>query len=206
MTALAKQKYTVEEYIELLKNSDERLEYFDGEIFSMASGKVVHEDIASNLIYSLRDKLKGRDCRVAGGNQAVKTVKAPPFRLPDVSVVCGKRVIEEIQGFQILVNPVLLIEVLSSSTAEFDREGKFLIYQAIESFREYLLIEQGRPHVTWYIRQADGGWLRYDVIGLESEILLESVGVTIRLSEIYSMVEFPQAGIADHSNQPNDVS
>lgn len=206
MTALAKQKYTVEEYIELLKSSDERLEYFNGEIFSMASGKVVHEDIASNLIYSLRDKLKGRDCRVAGGNQAVKTVKAPPFRLPDVSVVCGKRVIEEIQGFQMLVNPVLLIEVLSSSTAEFDREGKFLIYQAIESFREYLLVEQGRPHVTRYIRQDNGGWLRYDVIGLESEILLESVGVTVRLSEIYSMVEFPQVVTADHPNQPNDVS
>lgn len=206
MTALAKQKYTVEEYIEILKNSDERFEYFDGEIFSMASGKVVHEDIVSNLIYSLRDKLKDRDCRVAGGNLAVKTVKAPPFRLPDVSVVCGKRVIEEIHGFQMLVNPTLLIEVLSSSTAEFDREGKFLIYQAIESFREYLLVEQGRPHVTRYIRQDNGGWLRYDVIGTESEVLLESVGVPIQLSEIYSMIEFPQAGIADYPNPPKDVS
>ena len=81
MTGLTKRKYTVEEYIELLKNSDERFEYFNGEIVSMAAGKVAHEDIASNLIYSLRDKLKGRDCRIAGGNLAIKTVKAWPFRL-----------------------------------------------------------------------------------------------------------------------------
>lgn len=192
MTAVPKRKYTIEEYIELLKNSDERFEYFDGEIVSMASGKVVHEDISSNLIFSLREKLKGRECRVAGGNLAVKTVLAPPFRLPDVSVVCGERIIEEVQGFQTLVNPTLIIEVLPSTTAEFDREGKFLIYQAIESFREYLLIEQDRPHVTLYARRDGGKWLRSDVIGLESEIFLESINVTLRLNEIYLMVDFPQ--------------
>ena len=191
MTALAKRKYTVEEYIELLKNSDERFEYFNGEIFSMAAGKVAHEDIASNLIYSLTDKLKGLNYRIAGGNLAIKTVKAWPFRLPDVSVVCGERIIEEMQGIDMLVNPTLIIEVLSPTTKGYDQDAKFLAYQAIESFKEYLLVSQNSPHVIQYVRQPSGKWLRSDIIGLESTVELESVGVTLSLGEIYWMVTFP---------------
>lgn len=195
MTALPKRKYTVEEYIELLKSSDERFEYFNGEVVSMAAGKVAHEDIASNLIYSLSDKLRDRNCRVAGGNLAIKTVKAWPFRLPDVSVVCGERVIEEMQGIDMLVNPTLIVEVLSSTTAGYDRDAKFLAYQAIESFKEYLLVSQERPHVIQYVRQHDGKWLRSDFIGLESQIALESVGVNLQLSDIYRMVIFPEPAL-----------
>lgn len=180
----------MEEYIELLKNSDERFEYFDGEIVSMAGGKAEHSDITSNVIYSLRDKLKGRNCRVNGADLAVKTVRAWPFRHPDVSVVCGERIIENMQGIDMLVNPVLLIEVLSPSTAAYDHNEKFVAYQAIESFMEYLLVSQDRPHVTRYVRQPDDGWLRYDIIGLESDVQLSSVGVALSLSEVYSMVEF----------------
>lgn len=190
MTTIPKKFYTVEEYIELLKNSDERFEYFDGEIVSMAGGKAEHSDITSNVIYSLRDKLKGRNCRVNGADLAVKTVKAWPFRYPDVSVVCGERIIENMQGIDMLVNPVLLIEVLSPSTAAYDHNEKFVAYQAIESFMEYLLVSQDRPHVTRYVRQPDDGWLRYDIIGLESDVELSSVGVALSLSEVYSMVEF----------------
>jgi len=190
MTAIPKKFYTVEEYIELLKNSDERFEYFDGEIVSMAGEKAEHSDIASNVVYSLRDKLKGRDCRVNGADLAVKTVKAWPFRYPDVSVVCGERVIEDMQGIDMLVNPLLLIEVLSPSTAAYDHNEKFVAYQAIESFKEYLLVSQERPHVTRYVRQPDNGWLRYDIIGLESNVEISSVGVTLPLGDIYSRVEF----------------
>ncbi|MEK7833058.1 MAG: Uma2 family endonuclease, partial [Acidobacteriota bacterium] len=78
MSALPKHKYTVEEYIELMKTSDERFEYFDGEIVSMAGGTISHGDIAVNLILSLADKLKGRPCRIMGGDTAIKTVKAKP--------------------------------------------------------------------------------------------------------------------------------
>lgn len=193
MTALPKLKYTVEEYIELVKNSDERFEYFNGEIVSMAGGKIAHSDISSNLIFELRDKLKDRPCRVFGGDTAVKTVKAWPFRLPDISVVCDEAVIEAIQGFDMLINPLLIAEVLSPSTENYDRDEKFLAYQAIESFKEYLLVHQKRPHITHYLRQSDGAWLRRDVIGLESQIVLESLGVTLKLSGIYWMVTFPES-------------
>lgn len=192
MTALPKRKYTVEEYIELLKNSEGSFEYFDGEIASMAGGKIAHSDIASNLIFGLRDKLRDRSCRVFGADMAVKTIKAQPFRLPDVSIVCDKAIVETLHGFDMLVNPVLIVEVLSPSTENYDRDEKFLAYQAIVSFKEYLLVSQNHPHVTQYVRQADGKWLRADVIGLESQVVLESIQVTLPLKDIYWMVAFPE--------------
>lgn len=199
MIPAPKKKYTVEEYIELLKNSDERFEYFDGEIFSMAAGKISHGGIAANLVRSLGNLLADRPCQVFGGDTAVKTIKEPPFRLPDVTVVCGDPVIEEISGIEMLLNPILLVEVLSKNTQDYDRDGKFLVYQAIESFQEYLLVEQHRPHVTRYVRQPDGQWLRGDFIGLDAVVRLESLGVVLPLSEIYRMVKFPSAKSADES-------
>ncbi len=187
-----KRKYTIEEYIELYKNSEERFEYFDGEIFSMASGKVSHGEIAVNIARQIGNRLEDRPCHVFGGDVAIKTIRAHPFRLPDASVVCGDPIIEEFQGIEMLVNPLLICEVLSPSTANYDREEKFMVYQAIESFQEYLLVEQDRPHVTRYVRQPDGQWLRADIIGLDSAVRLESLGVELPLSEIYRMIKFPE--------------
>lgn len=192
MSALPKRdKYTIEEYIELLKNGDERFEYFDGEIVSMAGGSISHGDIAVNLILSLADKLKGRSCRIMGGDTAIKTVKAKPFRFPDVSVVCGERLIEQMMGFDLLVNPQLIVEVLSKTTRAYDLNEKFIAYQAIESLKEYLLVDQSRPHVIRHIRQPDGQWLRGDFIEMESSVQLESLDVTLSLTEIYRMITFP---------------
>lgn len=92
-----------------------------------------------------------------------------------------------------LVNPLLIVEVLSPSTESYDCEAKFLAYQSIESFQEYLLIAQSRAHVTQYIRQPDGRWLRADIEGLEATITLQSLNVALPLSEIYRMVEFEQS-------------
>jgi Uma2 family endonuclease len=191
MSALPKRKYTVEEYIELLKNSDERFEYFDGEIVSMAAGKISHGRIAANLIYTLRQGFGDRPCEAFGGDVAVKTVRAFPFRLPDVSVVCGEPVIEEMQGIEMLLNPLVIVEVLSPSTASYDYKEKFVVYQAIESFREYLLVAQEQAHVIHYARQPGGQWLRADIIGLESSVRLTSLDVTLPLEEVYRGVSFP---------------
>ncbi len=193
MSALAKsqRKYTIEEYVELLKNSEERFEYFDGEVFSMAAGKISHGGIGANLIRALGNLLIDRPCQVFNGDVALKTVLEPPFRMPDVSVVCGEAQTEDFQDIEMLLNPLFICEVLSPSTGAYDRDGKFLVYQAIESFKEYLLVERDRPHVTRYVRQLDNQWLRADVIGLESSIRLESLGVTLALSEIYRMIKFP---------------
>jgi Uma2 family endonuclease len=190
--AQLKQKYTIDEYIELLKTSEERFEYFNGEVFSMAVGKISHGIISVNVVGELRDLLAGRPCQVLNGEVAIKTMLEPPFRLPDVSVYCGEAKTEDFKGIEMLLNPIFICEVLSPSTKDYDREGKFLVYQAIESFKEYLLVERDRPHVTRYVRQLDNQWLRADVIGLESSIRLESLGVTLSLSEIYRMIQFPE--------------
>jgi Uma2 family endonuclease len=189
-------KYTVEEYIELYKNSEERFEYFDGEIVLVAPSKVSHSGIVANIIRAIGNHLKDRPCRVFDFDVAIKTTKAPPFRLPDVSVVCGDPIIDEFQGIEMIVNPLLICEVLSPTTASYDRDEKFLVYQAIESFQEYLLVERVRPHVTRYVRQPDGQWLRADIIGLESAVRLESLGVELPLSEIYRLIKFPEADSA----------
>ncbi len=193
MSALAYQqrKYTIEEYIELLLNSDERFEYFDGEIVSMAGGKISHGAIGVNVTGELRSLLAGSPCRVFNGDVAVKTVLAPPFRYPDASVACGKVQIEKLHGLEMVLNPIFICEVLSPSTASYDRDDKFWAYQAIESFQEYLLVEQHRPHVIRYCKQPDNQWVRSDVIGLESFVELESLGITVSLNEIYRMIEFP---------------
>lgn len=198
MSALPKRdKYTVEEYIELLKNSDERYEYFDGEIVSMAAGKVAHGGIAANIARVIGNLLEDRNCQVFGGDTAVKTVKAFPFRLPDVTVVCGDLVIEDKQGVEMLVNPVLIVEVLSKRTRAYDLNEKFIAYQAIESLKEYLLVDQSRPHVIRHIRQSDGQWLRGDFIGMENSVRLESLDVTLSFTEIYRMITFPAEDAAE---------
>jgi Uma2 family endonuclease len=193
MTAQAQlnRKYTIEEYIDLLKNSEERFEYFDGEILSMASGRLSRSGIGANIIGSLRTLLGDRPCRVYGSDAAVKTIKAPPFRMPDVSVVCDEQRTEDIRGIEVLLNPLLICEVLSPNTESYDRDDKFIAYQAIESFQEYLLVEQDRPHVIRYRRQSDNRWVRNDIIGLENSVELESLGITVALSEIYRMITFP---------------
>lgn len=196
MSAAPKVRYNITEYIELLKNSDERLEYIDGEVVSMAGGKIVHGDIAANIVRHLGNRLADGRCRVSGGDVALKVPTAQPFRFPDASVVCGERVIEDFQGIEMLVNPTLIIEVLSPSTEAYDQGAKFLAYQSIDSFQEYLLVAQDRPHITHYTRQKRDKWLRSDIIGLNSEVKLESLNVSLPLAEIYWQITFslPEAG------------
>ncbi len=193
MSALPERKYSLDEYLDLLHKSEERLEYFDGEVVSMAGGKKSHNRATRNISRKLGELLDGKPCEVFDGNQAVKTSQAPPFRFPDASVVCGEAIFEEMRGHDILVNPILIVEVLSPSTGNYDRDAKFLAYQAIATFREYLLVTSERPHVIQYLRQPDGRWLRSDIIGLESQVVLESLGVALQLKDIYWMVTFPES-------------
>ena len=191
MSALPKRKYTIEEYVELIKTTEEKIEYFDGELFSMAGGKFEHSAIASNVQFALSQRFVKRLCRVFSGDLALKVPAAPPFRFPDVSVVCGEPMVENLYGIDLLVNPILIVEVLSDSTADYDLGKKFLAYQSIESFREYLAIAQKHVHVIQHSKQENGLWVRRDFIGLDSEVHLESLNVALSLREIYENVQFP---------------
>lgn len=190
MTPVPKKKYTLEEYLELDRNSEERYEYFNGEVFAMAGGSPSHARISLNVCTSLTQKLKGGRCEAFNSGMRVKVPKALPYRYPDVSVVCGEPIFDELDGQQMLVNPVLIVEVLSPSTAAYDMVDKFAEHQSIDSFQEYLVISQDRPHVIQHVKQSKRRWLRIEIEGMESEVKLESVNVTLSLSELYERVDF----------------
>ena len=191
MAAVPKERFNIEEYIEFDKNSEERWEYFDGVVVSMSGGTLIHNRISTNLVAGLRGKALEKGCEVLAGDMRIKVPKAPPYRYADIVVVCGPPVIEQIQGLDVLVNPRLIVEILSSSTEAYDRGKKFVSYKSIESFEEYLLVAQDRPYITHYLRQPDGSWSRTDVEGLDNEIELSSISCKLSLREIYELVEFP---------------
>lgn len=192
MTALPQRKYSLEEYFEIERNSEERYEYCDGNVWEMAGASFEHERIVVNAGAHLRELLRGRGCSVFGSNLKVGVPNYPPYRYPDLSAYCGEGVFETIGGMDVLMNPQMLIEILSPSTEAFDRGDKFTYYKSIESFTEYLLIATNRPHVTQYIKRSANEWVQREAVGLDGRLFLETFEVEILLSEIYLDVEFPE--------------
>src|SRR5215211_1884964 len=190
MSVQIKPRYTMEEYFELELASEERYEYFNGEVFCMSGVSPNHAQIESNLNLTLRLALRERGCRVFPANIRIKVPAAPPYRYPDLAVVCDKPSYEEIGGIEALTNPILLIEVLSPSTEAYDRGDKFTYYKSIPSFREYLLVAQHRPHITHYVKQADDKCDYEETNELSSSLHLPTIGCTLALSEVYRDVEF----------------
>jgi len=193
MTAIPKHKMTMEEYIEFDKNNEGRWEYFDGEVIDMAGGTLNHNQIISNISRVLGNKLEEKGCRALTSDMRLKVPKALPYRYPDVVVVCSEPILETIQGQEMLVNPILIIKVLSPSTAQYDYSIKFTAYQSIESFREYLLVAQDRPYITQYVRRPDEQWLRRDIEGMENVVAFASLDCKLTFGEIYRLVKFPPA-------------
>lgn len=191
MAANPERRYTLEEYFELERTSEDRFEFWDGEIFCMSGGSEGHYEIESNIHSFLKTALRARGCRVFTGNVRVKVPSAPPYRYADVSALCGEAAtFENIGGADALVNPQLLVEVLSPSTESYDRVEKFTHYKSIPTLREYLLVAQHRPHVTRLFKQDDGTWIHTEVNDLESTLPLTSLACQLPLSEIYAGVGF----------------
>jgi Uma2 family endonuclease len=182
--------FSLDEYFALEDASDARFEYWDGDIVCMSGGSRAHGQISSNVHFQLRLKLRGGPRRAFTADQAVRTPTLLPYCYPDVSVGYGQLSYVHIHNVDALTNPVLIVEVLSPTTADHDREEKFAAYQAIPSFSEYLLMAQDAPHVTHYVRRLDGRWAREDVTNLDAAVTLESVGCTLPLREVYEDVTF----------------
>ncbi|MGI9035513.1 MAG: Uma2 family endonuclease [Pyrinomonadaceae bacterium] len=182
--------YTPEEYLALEEKSEFRSEYVDGYIYKLAGGTEAHNDITLNIASQLKIKLRGR-CKTFANDMKVWVEEAGTFFYPDVTVVCGERKFYR-DRCDIVENPILLIEVLSKSTDEYDKNDKFLIYRNIPSFQEYVLISQNRPAVQQFNRQADGKWLHQATIGLNSKVYFESVDMELSLEDIYDLVEFEE--------------
>ena len=181
--------YSLEAYFALEKLGEDRYEYWDGDIFCMSGGSKHHAMIASNIHREISSKLKGSKCRAFTSEMSIKTPSLPPYRYPDASVVCGELKFESMQGIEVLTNPILVIEVLSSTTEDVDRNEKRLAYQALPSMMEYLLIAQNAPQITRYARQGNF-WQRSDFGDPNGSIELTSIDCQIALAEIYEGVVF----------------
>jgi Uma2 family endonuclease len=181
--------YTLEEYSALEQGSDARFEYWDGEIVCMSGGTLQHSLISDNCYALLRESLKGRPCRAFTGRMPIKTPSLPPYRYPDASVVCGGIVTEKVNGIDTLVNPVLVVEVLSPGTELVDHNQKKAAYQALPSLHEYLMFWHDMPHVTQFVREGES-WVRQDYGDLRAVVPLASVNCQLALSEVYDGVIF----------------
>jgi len=187
---LPRHYFSLDEYFALEHAGDARYEYWDGDIICMSGGSRQHAEVSSNVHYRLRRELDGGPCRAFTADTSVLTPTLPPYRYPDASVACGEVKFKHVRGVDALVNPILIVEVLSPSTAARDYEDKFVAYRAIESFAEYLLIAQDAPCVTHYTRQPGGGWERRDVIGLDATLALASINCTLKTRDLYEGVTF----------------
>jgi Uma2 family endonuclease len=181
--------FSLEEYFALENASDARFEYWDGDIVCMSGGSREHGMISGNVFFRLRLRLAGGPCTAFTADTAILTPTLPPYRYPDVSVACGELRFQRVRNLDALLNPVLIVEVLSPTTSTYDHEEKFRAYQAIPSFSEYLLVAQDAPRVTRY-RRTEAGWVRQDVAGLDAVVALASVGCELRMSDIYEGVTF----------------
>jgi Uma2 family endonuclease len=188
MSAVPKKLYSPEEYLALERAAEYKSQYFAGEIFAMAGGSPRHNLISTNVIGELRAQLKGRPCEVYPSDQRLKIPATGLYTYPDVSVVCGE---PQFDDEDLLLNPILLVEILSDSTEAFDRGKKFEHYRKIPSLREYLLIAQDRCKVDQYVKQEDGKWvLLSEVSDMQSIIKLPSLNCDLAVAEIYYRVKF----------------
>lgn len=183
------QRYTLDEYFALEKASERRYEYWDGEIVCMSGGTLAHGQISGNTYTVMRARLEGWNCQVFTSDMAIKTPTLGPYRYPDISVVCGQVQVERIQCIDLIVNPVLIVEVISPTTEERDRNEKRTAYQNISSVQEYLIVSQEIPHITHYVREGET-WRRADYSMGAEQIECPSVGITLKLDEIYRGVSF----------------
>ncbi|MDT7541824.1 MAG: hypothetical protein QOE33_1728 [Acidobacteriota bacterium] len=191
MSLQPRRRYTLEEYFALELASEEKYEYFDGEVFNMSGGSRDHEQIIGNLLVTLRGALRGRSCRVYPSNLRVKVPSQPPYRYPDLTALCDAPQFEQIGGVDALLNPSLIVEVLSASTEVYDRTDKFTHYKSIESFSEYVLVAQRRAHATHFIRGEQGVWTHREYNDLDAVMRLASLDCELSLRDIYENVEFP---------------
>lgn len=195
MSAAPRLRYTPEEYLAIDRAAECKSEYVAGEIFRVptaggwAGGSENHNTITFNLSGLLHSQLRGGPCRGFAGDMRVSAGEGELYVYPDILVVCGERRFMD-ERRDILINPTVIMEVLSSTTEAFDRGEKFEGYRRLKSLQDYLLVAQDRPHVEQYARQPDDRWLLSEAGGTGTDIALPSIGCVLRLSEIYDGVDF----------------
>jgi Uma2 family endonuclease len=175
------------EYLELERKAERKSEYLNGEMFLMAGASPRHGVIVTNLVAELRQQLKARPCIVYSSDVRLRVSPSGLYTYPDVMVVCGEPQFAGDQKDTVL-NPNLIVEVLSDSTRDYDRGEKFQHYRTLSSLREYLTIAQDAPHIERWTRQPEDHWLLTEFSDLSQSVQLTSVDCDLSLTEVYDKV------------------
>lgn len=165
-----------------------RSEYIDGEVFAMTGAREQHNAVVMNIGSALHVQMKGRPCHIYANDLKVRIRAANAGTYPDLVALCGEHQFQDGRR-DLLLNPTLIVEVLSNSTEAYDRGGKFAIYRQIPSLKEYLLVSQYRVAVELFTRGPDGRWTLSDYTDLGDRVSLASVGCTLALAEVYDKVD-----------------
>lgn len=196
MTVPSKPHLTPQQYLAIERAAETRSEYLNGEMVAMTGGNRDHSLILGNLLWELGSQLRDRPCEVYSIGLRVHVAQTGLYTYPDVIVVCGEPQLEDEQA-DTLLNPTVIVEVLSPKTESYDRGRKFQHYRTLGSLAEYLLVSQTQPRIERFLRQADGLWLFGDAAGLEAALTLPSIGCELKLAEVYAKVRFPGAETAN---------
>ncbi|GAA4201015.1 Uma2 family endonuclease [Pedobacter jeongneungensis] len=189
LVACQKRRYTVEEYLAMEKESTEKHEYFQGEIFAMSGATFNHNLIFSNVFGLLFSKLKGSTCIPFGSDMRMNIPENTLFTYPDISVYCNE--IKHLsEDEDTILQPTVIIEILSPSTKNYDRGKKFKLYKDIPSLKEYIMIDSESVSVEAYYVNDEKNWLLTEYKEISDTLTLVSMGFNIALSDIYKYVNF----------------
>ncbi len=191
MSTAPKTLLSPQEYLARERAADFRSEYYRGEMFAMAGASLAHTIIKDNFAREAGNQLKDGPCRVVTSDLRVKVSATGLYTYPDVVIFCEDALFED-KVMDTLLNPRVVVEVLSDSTEKYDRGVKFAHYRQLPSVQEYVLIAQDRPLVERYVRQPDGSWLLTAFTERSQVLAFASISVQVALSEIYRDVQFPE--------------
>lgn len=182
--AYQKKFYSIEEYLEMENAAVEKHEYYKGEIFAMSGAGNRQNIISINIIGSLFSSLKGKSCQPYGSDMRIHIPGNTLFTYPDISIICGD-IMTPKEDKNTATNPTVIIEILSPSTRDYDRGGKFMLYRAIPTLKEYILVEAESIHAEQFAINKEGLWQLKEYINPEDQITLESLNISLLLSDIY---------------------
>jgi Uma2 family endonuclease len=183
-----KKKHTIEEYLEMENASDEKHEYYKGEIFAMSGAKYDHNVITSNLMTELGQKLKGKSCKPYGSDLRVYIERNTLFTYPDITIICGPPAFLNNDEWNVL-NPSIIFEVLSPSTQSYDRGEKFKLYRDITTLEEYILIDTHAVSIEAWFINGNGNWELIEYTNLDQTLMLSTIQVSLPLPDIYQGTE-----------------
>ncbi len=182
--AYGRKQLTIEEYLEWELANTEKHEYFRGEVFAMSGAKINHNRIAVNVLSTLVRELKGKSCQPFNSDQRIHIPANTLFTYPDISVICGEPITLDDDEYNVL-NPTVIIEVLSPSTKNYDRGEKFKLYRDIPILQEYVLIDAASVHIEHHRINKQQRWELLEHKSIDDILILDSLSTTILLTDIY---------------------